>query len=384
MIILKFPDPIKINFSTVTFLNPISSHFKIDTNLNYNKMKTYTLIIALSICMMSFSQDEKDTVANSKDNKPEKYGYVVEEETGPIEDDEELDQAQEEIEIEEEALAEDEPKSETVNKDIDTVRLKFKNHEITIVDKTGKMKSEEYDFEEMEKDNKSDDYEWDSKKRHKFEGHWEGLEIGLPNLVDKDYNLTRTPAEAFMDLNTSKSWNANLNFSQQEIRLLGNWMGLVTGAGVQLNYYYFDNNNSITKNSTTGYIESLKYLNNNSQDTIDLKRSKLSSIFLTVPLLIEFQPIKGPKDKNLYISCGVEGQLKLGSSTKVVYFEDGDKKRKKDKGDFNLNPFRYAYVVRLGYGDFGVYGMYYPVSLFEKDKGPELYPVSLGISFTMD
>jgi hypothetical protein len=86
--------------------------------------------------------------------------------------------------------------------------------------------------------------------------------------------------------------------------------------------------------------------------------------------------------KRVYISAGLVAGIKLGSHTKVVYEEDGGKNKDKNQDDFNISPFRYGLTVRIGFGFVNLYGDYYFTPMFVKEKGPELHPANIGISFT--
>jgi hypothetical protein len=115
-------------------------------------------------------------------------------------------------------------------------------------------------------------------------------------------------------------------------------------------------------------------------ETASISKTKLTVLSLNVPLMLEVQiPESRNPGKSLYLSGGVVGSVRLRSHTKVV-FNDESSQKKKNHDDFNLNAFRYSYLARCGYGDIGIYATYSPVSLFEKDKGPELYPYSVGLT----
>ena len=45
-----------------------------------------------------------------------------------------------------------------------------------------------------------------------------------------------------------------------------------------------------------------------------------------------------------------------------------------------MNTFRYGLTARVGLGFIRFYANYDLVPLFQKDRGPELYPVSVGIT----
>lgn len=212
-----------------------------------------------------------------------------------------------------------------------------------------------------------------AKKRSRFKGHWGGLEIGLNNYVTGNYDLTLPDEINYMSLHSAKSRNINLNFGQLSIGL-GRHIGFVTGLGIGWNNYMFNGENNVQR-GTTGVLEIL-------DPGAILKKSKLSTFHLKVPLLLEFQI---PTDHHrLNISAGPVGAVKLGSYS-VMVFENKDKIKSND--DFNLNLLRYGATARIGYENFNVYGTYYFTPMFETNMGPggiDLYPFEIGIAFTID
>jgi hypothetical protein len=176
-----------------------------------------------------------------------------------------------------------------------------------------------------------------------------------------------------MTLHSGKSSNFNINFSQLSLGLTRH-IGFVTGLGFNWNNYRFDGNNSILK-GTNGIIEEL-------DPGVNLEKSKLATIFLTLPFMLEIQiPVN---NNHLNIAAGPIGAVKLGSHTKMV-FQDG--RKEKANGDFSLNMLRYGATARVGYENLQLYGTYYMTPLFQTGKGPagnDLYPFEIGIAFTFN
>ncbi|MCK4465033.1 MAG: outer membrane beta-barrel protein, partial [Bacteroidales bacterium] len=114
---------------------------------------------------------------------------------------------------------------------------------------------------------------------------------------------------------------------------------------------------------------------------LSLEKSKFATSYLTVPLLLEFQVPAGKRSRRLFFSGGVIGGLKIGSHTKMVYKENGNRKKDKNRGDFNLSPLRYGVTARVGYRALKVFANFYLTPLFEDGAGPELYPFSVGLVF---
>jgi len=265
----------------------------------------------------------------------------------------------------------DEMKAELENQNDDTTNIKFKRKTVKIVEEEGETKI-------FVKKHHEEDWDWFWDDEDRFKGSWASFSMGLSNFVDKDFSLSRDASERYMDLNTGKSWNMNINFAQYSINFIGNKFGMVTGLGLEWNYYRFDNDNSIQENITTGIIEE-RILDTD----WNVEKSKLSTTYATIPLLLEVHSSEH-QHSGVIFSAGVIGGVKLGSNTKIVYKENGDKNKDKTKDDLNLAPFRYGVHARLGIGQWLVYGTYYFTPIFESDKGPELYPISVGIALSFD
>jgi hypothetical protein len=237
--------------------------------------------------------------------------------------------------------------------------------------KTGESENEDEDYSMNESKDENGKHFSFKGKDGKFKGHWAGLELGLNNYVDKNFSTSRKPENDFMDLNTGKSWNFNLNFMQHSFSLASNKLGLVTGLGFEWCNYRFDGSNSIKK-VDGNVIADTSY----NRIGVSVEKSKLTTFYLTLPLLLE---AKFPGTK-LHVSVGVIGGLKLGSHTKVVYKDNGDEQTDKVHEDFNINSLRYGFTARVGYKGLSVFANYYATPLFENGKGPELYPYTVGLA----
>ncbi|MFO7939583.1 MAG: outer membrane beta-barrel protein [Bacteroidales bacterium] len=245
------------------------------------------------------------------------------------------------------------------------------------------QKTDDGDWEELYEEDILSQFEDDDdrtavytqKRRILFDGNWAGFELGLNNYVDKDFSFSRTGDDAFMDLNTGKSWNVNINVADIGINLYKGKVGLVSGIGFEFFDYKFDDN-SMTLAKENGVVvpDYATYAD------MSLMKTKITMSYLTVPFLLEWQIPVGSND--IVVNGGVVGGMKLGSHTKVVYKEGGNRQKDKVRDDFNLSPFRYGFTARIGYNDWKLYATYYAVPLFEEDKGPELFPVAAGISLS--
>jgi hypothetical protein len=224
-------------------------------------------------------------------------------------------------------------------------------------------------------------YTWDqddreeerARRRSRFRGHWSGIELGFNNWVTSSKSQALPSDIDYMTLNSGKSSNFNINFTQLSLGLTRH-IGFVTGLGLNWNNYRFEGNNNIIE-GTDGIIEEL-------DPGLKLEKSKLATLYLTLPFMLEMQI---PVDHNhLSIAAGPIGAIKLSSHTKMV-FDDGH--TVKSWRDFSLNMLRYGATARVGYGNFQVYGTYYITPLFHDGKGPggyDLHPFEIGVALTFN
>lgn len=222
----------------------------------------------------------------------------------------------------------------------------------------------------------ADQDEFFMEKEKGFRGHWAGFELGVNGFANEDYSDYADDMDDFMELDMARSTAITLNFIQYDISLQKdrNTIGLVSGLGLDWNNYRFDQDISLQK-ASSGQIEPLYF-----DADWDIKKSKLTTMYLTVPLLLEFQiPVKY-KSRRVHLSAGLVGGLRIGSHTKVKYKSNGNSHKEKDHDDFDLKTFRYAAQTRIGYRSLNLFASYGLTDLFEKNKGPELVPFTIGIT----
>ena len=252
----------------------------------------------------------------------------------------------------------------------DTMRVQLGSRGISIVEGEDGTEVKILEMEEQSKSSGSSESK--KKRKKKFKPHWAGLEIGLNNYLTPDFDMTLPADQSYMDLNTGKSWNVNLNIVDYGFGLGTSYVGIATGLGFELMNYNFDGQNGIMKDDVSreivGYFPD--YAGN-------ITKSKMNITYVTAPLLLEFQIPTG--NKRIHISGGVVGGIKLWSNTKIKYTVAGEKSKEKAKGDYNLTPLRWGFTARVGYRMLNLYANYYMMPLFKEGQGPELYPFSVGL-----
>ena len=264
---------------------------------------------------------------------------------------------------------------------VDTTKIRFGKRKIMIIEKDGSTSIELPDNKKYESYEDDDDEDWDEdddrdsdftyRKKPKFEGHWAGFEWGFNGFMDPNYSINMKDDLKYLELRQGRSWNLNLNIMQYSLGFGTDKIGLVTGLGFEFNNYHFRNNTNIHVVDGITVVDST-YIDMN------VTKTKLATTHLTVPLLLEFQIPTYNDRHRIFLSAGVIGGVRIGSHTKVVY-EDNNDKKEKVRDDFNLSAFRYGLTARIGYRGLKLFANYYPTALFEKDKGPEIYPFSVGL-----
>jgi hypothetical protein len=231
----------------------------------------------------------------------------------------------------------------------------------------------------------------------KFNGHWAGVDIGFNGYVKPDFSMNFPKEYEYLDLRMEKSVAVNLNFFEQNIPLAKNqkW-GMITGLGLTFNNYKFLRPTRLSMDSSAleGYL---------AQD-ISIRKSKLTAMYLTLPVLFEFQTAPAYHKNGFHINLGVIVGARLSSHTKVYYDElnepfnltqynpetgiydvvfttvSPNDPKEHHYGDWFLQPFKFDATARIGWNFLNFWADYSLNTLFRKGKGPELYPWSAGIT----
>jgi hypothetical protein len=238
------------------------------------------------------------------------------------------------------------------------------------------LEGSKFKFERYNKNDETDqeDKEEDrARRRNRFKGHWAGVEFGFNNYLTSDRSSVMPADINYMTLHTSKSNNFSINFAQLSLGFARHF-GILTGLGINWNNYRFSGNNNITTTPLGVIVE----LDPGGQ----LDKSKLTTVYLTIPVMLELQIPANSHHLNL--GAGFIGASKLGAHTKMKY-ENGDKVKSNEA--LSLNQFRYGATARIGYENFQLYGTYYMTPLFLSGKGPngnDLYPFEIGVAITFN
>lgn len=254
------------------------------------------------------------------------------------------------------------------NNEEDTLKIKWKGSRIWIFDDKETAKAD------SAKEEKSDKKDFT---------HWGGIDLGINMLTTVDNQLKlsdendTTQMNTFLDLNYGKSWYFSLNLLEKSIRLYKNHVTLITGLGFEWSSYNFKR--PITLAPDAEYISASNTIT--APESVTFSKNKLKAVYIKAPLLLELNTNSKDPDKSFHIAGGIEFAYKLGSKTKQVYEADGYEYVAKRKGEYHLADIKYCSTVRVGYGDyFTLFANYGLSQLFEKNKGPNVYPLTAGLA----
>ena len=114
-------------------------------------------------------------------------------------------------------------------------------------------------------------------------------------------------------------------------------------------------------------------------NSVEYRKSKVNLVYLDLPIELKLRWKNG---------------FKLVPGFKVGYLIDSKQKYKGDRFDEavmvkvktktirQLEDWSYGFTLRVGYKIVSLYGYYQISNIFERGKGPEMNPISVGITIT--
>ncbi len=215
--------------------------------------------------------------------------------------------------------------------------------------------------------------------RHKsiVSTNWLIFDLGFANWRDKtiygspeaDAYLHASAGSHFtssdLDLKNAKSSNVNIWLFMQKLNITNHVLNLKYGLGLEMYNYRYETN--ITYHKNPAYIF---------MDTINFSKNKLAADYITIPFMINISPFTR-KRQGLSFSFGVSAGYLYSSRNKQVSDERG---KQKIRGDFDLEPWRFAYIGEVGLGPVRLYGSYSFNTLHE--RGLKQYPYAVGVRFS--
>jgi hypothetical protein len=208
--------------------------------------------------------------------------------------------------------------------------------------------------------------------------NWLIFDLGFANWRDKtvygspeaNAYLHAAPGHDFtsgdLDLRNAKSSNVNIWLFMQKLNIVKHVVNLKYGLGIEMYNYRYSTDISYKK-SPDAYIF---------RDTVTFSKNKLAVDYVTVPFMLNIDPFPNRR-RGLSFSVGVSAGYRYASRNKQISDERG---KQKIKGDFDLDPWRIAYIAEAGLGPVRLYGSYSTNTLHE--NGLKQYPYAVGLRFS--
>lgn len=153
------------------------------------------------------------------------------------------------------------------------------------------------------------------------------------------------------------------------------------GLGISSHNLYSNSYPEVDDDGITFFNEISNIAEANGNESNDYKINKVNITYIDLPLDIRLNTKKGFR-----YSLGLKGSIRIADHTKYKGddFRQGSDNTVKFK-EFNIKSLennRLGITTRIGYKWINFYAFYSITKLFVKGMGPEMYPISFGISIT--
>ena len=143
--------------------------------------------------------------------------------------------------------------------------------------------------------------------------------------------------------------------------------------------FTYDSNGTIQYTGKTVFFKIPSKVGN---EEIDVKNNKLTTVFAEIPLEFRY------RTRNNQFKLYIGGKFGMLLSSYNKYHGDDFRNdpantiRIKEYKVYNIETYHYGLTLRIGWKYVQAYGYYSLSHLFKKGKGPEMYPISVGLTFT--
>ncbi|PKP51893.1 MAG: hypothetical protein CVT92_11410 [Bacteroidetes bacterium HGW-Bacteroidetes-1] len=179
--------------------------------------------------------------------------------------------------------------------------------------------------------------------------------------------LTKTPADM-----KSRTINQGFNmFLTYNFKVGDGPHIFAIGAGIRTHNFYSDTRIANIKADTIVFAPI--------DDKLDYKRSKLNLVYIDLPAEFRFRI-------NETWKVGLGFKMGMAMDSKVKYagqnVESGPSLIVKEKKVNSLEKYTFGPTLRVGYKWINLFAFYQPTRTFQRDLGPEMYPLSVGLTIT--
>ncbi len=227
------------------------------------------------------------------------------------------------------------------------------------------------------------------KRKKNISTNWGIIDLGFSNYSDQtNYAnagsyLVNRPGYPALDKNdfklrAGKSINVNLWLFMQRVNVIKHHVNLKYGLGIELNNYRYKSDINYNEDGLVPYTVNTQ---TNAafifRDSVSFSKNKLAADYVTVPLMLNFTTNPFSDKKGVSLSVGVSAGYLYSQRNKQKSNERG---KLKNKGDYDLERFKFSYVAELGLGPVRLYGSYSPQSMYERSL--DIRPYNIGFRFS--
>ncbi len=152
----------------------------------------------------------------------------------------------------------------------------------------------------------------------------------------------------------------------QRVSLIASVLNIKYGFGIESNNYFY-------KTGIT-YVDGADVYTTRSSQTFS--KNKLVANYLTVPLMLNLNTNPARGKRGFQVSAGISAGYLSGARQK----QKSSAGTEKNKSNFNLQPFKLAYVGELGLGPVKLYGSIATTTLHK--NALEQMPYTVGVRFS--
>ena len=160
----------------------------------------------------------------------------------------------------------------------------------------------------------------------------------------------------------------------QRLYLYKENISLKYGLGLELNNYRYKSSISYKENGDKPYYGGYTPQAFIFRDSITFEKNKLAADFITIPLMVNFSTNDWGRHNGFNIALGVSGGYLYNQRNKQVSESRG---KWKNKGDYDLEKFKFSYIGEIGFGPIKFYASYSPHSMY--DHSLDMRPYNFGI-----
>lgn len=152
------------------------------------------------------------------------------------------------------------------------------------------------------------------------------------------------------------------------------------GLGVSSSNIYFDKQVAVMNTASNKIV----FQDVDTGMTSFYKRSKLNTTYLEAPFELRYFANKNNRNRGFKMAVGMHVGMLVGAHSKTRHSGPGISSLIVEKVNTKryVQSWRFAPIVRIGWGNFSVYGTYSISALFNDGAGPEVYPYSIGVSIS--